>query len=197
MMCSFLTRCAALLMCCLLLSHPSSRADVYASTDEKGAFRYATERLDASFRLLNEEPKREVSFNKPFGDQIRAAERRHGLPAGVLTALIDVESNFQPEAVSPRGAIGLAQVMPATARMYGLEPQLLFEPSHNIDVGARHLAALIREYRGNLTLALAAYNSGSGNVRRARQRIPALRETMLYVPAVLLRAETLRSETPQ
>lgn len=112
---------------------------------------------------------------------IRAAELRHALPNGLLDALIAVESAYQPGVVSRAGAMGLAQLMPATARALGvLDP---FDARMNVDGGARFLKAMLDEF-GSVTLALAAYNAGPAAVLRARG-IPANSETPTYVRKVL------------
>lgn len=117
-----------------------------------------------------------------------SAASRYRLDPSLLLALMSVESAFNPNAVSPKGATGLMQLMPATARQYGLKKTSdLFSPSINIDIGSRHLKGLLDLHQGNLPLALAAYNAGSGAVHRSGSAIPAYRETMLYVPAVLAR----------
>jgi soluble lytic murein transglycosylase-like protein len=112
---------------------------------------------------------------------IRAAELRHALPNGLLDALIAVESAYQPGVVSRAGAVGLAQLMPATARALGvLDP---FDARMNVDGGARFLRAMLDKF-GSVTLALAAYNAGPAAVMRARG-IPANSETPTYVRKVL------------
>jgi len=112
---------------------------------------------------------------------IRAAELRHALPNGLLDALSAVESAYQPGVVSRAGAIGLAQLMPATARALGvLDP---FDARMNVDGGARFLKAMLDKF-GSVTLALAAYNAGPAAVMRARG-IPANSETPTYVRKVL------------
>lgn len=112
---------------------------------------------------------------------IRAAEIRHALPGGLLEALVEVESAFRPDAVSRAGAMGLAQLMPATARALGvLNP---FDARANVDGGARFLRAMLDRF-GSVSLALAAYNAGPGAVVRSRG-VPANSETPAYVRKVL------------
>ena len=108
---------------------------------------------------------------------IRAAEMRHALPLGLLEALVEVESAFQPGAISRAGAMGLSQLMPATARALGvLNP---FDARANVDGGARYLRAMLDRF-GSIKLALAAYNAGPGAVLRSRG-VPANSETPAYV----------------
>ena len=112
---------------------------------------------------------------------IRAAEMRHALPLGLLEALVEVESAFQPGAISRAGAMGLSQLMPATARALGvLNP---FDARANVDGGARYLRAMLDRF-GSIKLALAAYNAGPGAVLRSRG-VPANSETPAYVAKVL------------
>ena len=118
---------------------------------------------------------------------IRSAERRHGLPAGLLDALVATESAYRPYAVSRAGAVGLAQLMPGTARSLGVTNS--FDAVANLDGGARYLRAMIDQF-GSVTLALAAYNAGPGAVTRSRG-IPRNGETPHYVERVLSRWRSL------
>ncbi|HEX5759437.1 MAG TPA: lytic transglycosylase domain-containing protein [Thermoanaerobaculia bacterium] len=127
----------------------------------------------------------------PFGDSIRAAADRHRLDALLVAAVVEVESRFLPRAVSPRGAVGLMQVLPATAGPYGAAD--LHDPRANLDVGSRYLAALLDLYDGDLTFALAAYNAGPAVVARYGG-VPPFRETRRYVERVLGRYARSREE---
>jgi soluble lytic murein transglycosylase-like protein len=107
----------------------------------------------------------------------------HGVDARLARALVSVESNYRPHAVSPKGAMGLMQLMPATARQYDLEDP--FDPRQNLDAGLRHLRGLLDRYgKGKESLALAAYNAGEGAVSRYGG-IPPYRETQDYVRRIL------------
>jgi soluble lytic murein transglycosylase-like protein len=122
----------------------------------------------------------------PAGSDLRAlataAARRHGLDPALVLALVQVESAFRPDAVSPKGARGLTQLMPGTAREMGVTDVL--DPEQNLDGGARYLSWLLSRYGGDLRRALAAYNAGPGAVDR-HQGVPPYRETMKYVRRVL------------
>lgn len=122
------------------------------------------------------------------GGDVRAlveqAARRRGLDPALVLAVVSVESGFRPEAVSPKGAQGLMQLMPRTAASLGVEDA--FDPEQNLDAGVRHLEALLKLYDGNLTRALAAYNAGQGAVAR-HGGVPPYRETRDYVRRVLER----------
>jgi soluble lytic murein transglycosylase-like protein len=112
---------------------------------------------------------------------IERVAREHGLAPELIKAVALVESGFDTHAVSPKGAQGLMQLMPATARQYGVSDA--FDPLQNLRAGTIHLRKLLDEFDGDLTLALAAYNAGSGAVRR-HGGVPAYRETQEYVRKV-------------
>lgn len=107
----------------------------------------------------------------------------HGVDVKLAHALVKVESNYQAKAVSPKGAMGLMQLMPATARQYAIDDP--FDPIQNLTAGLRHLRGLLDRYgRGKESLALAAYNAGEGAVSRYKG-IPPYRETQNYVQRIL------------
>ncbi len=129
---------------------------------------------------------------------VREAARRHRLDEALLIALIEVESGFRADALSPAGAIGLMQLMPQTARRFGVADP--WQPLANLDGGARYLSHLLGLFDGDLRLALAGYNAGEGSVLAAGRRIPPFKETQAYVPAVLDRLRHWRGvlqESPQ
>ena len=115
--------------------------------------------------------------------EVQAAGQAWGVPAELLHAVIAVESNYSPRAVSPRGALGLMQLMPATAHALGVADP--FDVRQNIDGGARLLRQLSDRLGGDLELVLAAYNAGEGSVDRYGRRLPPFAETRAYVPRVL------------
>lgn len=108
---------------------------------------------------------------------------RYDLSPALIEALVWQESRWNPAAVSPKGALGLAQLMPATARELGVDPA---DPYANLEGGARYLRAQLDRFDGDLEKALAAYNAGPGRVERA-DGIPRIRETQHYVAAILTR----------
>ena len=123
---------------------------------------------------------------------IAQAAARQGIAASLLHAVIAVESAFDPDAVSPRGASGLMQLMPETARRYGVVN--VFDPADNVRAGARYLAYLMELFDNDLSLALAAYNAGEGAVIRYGRRIPPFRETANYVSKVIATLARYQSE---
>jgi soluble lytic murein transglycosylase-like protein len=116
-----------------------------------------------------------------YDGYIERIAEEEGLPPELIKAVALVESGLDPHAVSSKGAQGLMQLMPATAQQYGVADA--FEPVDNLRGGAQHLRALLDEFDGDVTLALAAYNAGSGAVRR-HGGVPAYRETVDYVNRV-------------
>ena len=126
---------------------------------------------------------------------INEAAYTTGIDPALLMAVIDVESGGNAQAVSPKGASGLMQLMPSTAARHGVLN--VFDPKQNIAAGARYLAQLLRQF-GDLPLALAAYNAGEAAVRKYGRQIPPFAETLAYVPRVIDRYRRYRSvEEPQ
>jgi soluble lytic murein transglycosylase-like protein len=123
------------------------------------------------------------TLNRAFTQQdidaaIDAAAARHNVDPSLVRSVVKVESNFNPNAVSRKGAMGLMQLMPSTARSLNVSNP--FDPAQNVDAGVRHLRKLLDSYGGNVPLSLAAYNAGSGAVARSAG-IPHYRETQDYV----------------
>ena len=123
------------------------------------------------------------TLNRAFTQQdidaaIDAAAARHNVDPNLVRSVVKVESNFNPNAVSRKGAMGLMQLMPSTARSLNVSNP--FDPQQNVDAGVRHLRKLLDSYGGNVPLSLAAYNAGSGAVARSAG-VPHFRETQNYV----------------
>ena len=118
-----------------------------------------------------------------FGPIISAAARRYGLNSALLRSVIRAESGFNPNAISAKGAVGLMQLMPETARMYGVRDST--DPEANIHGGARFLAKLLKRFDNDLELSLAAYNAGPAAVTKYGRMIPPYPETQRYVARVL------------
>jgi Transglycosylase SLT domain len=130
--------------------------------------------------------------NGPFGNLIRAAALKHGVDEKLITHLIEVESNFNPRAVSRKQAQGLMQLIPETAARYSVAN--IFDPAQNIDAGTHYLKDLIQKYRGNLSLALAAYNAGPDMVARYGG-VPPFPETQKYVRQITSKLASTTSPT--
>lgn len=135
------------------------------------------------------EARRRVLYEIPYGSAISVFSERHGVDGLLVAAVVSVESNFSPRAVSPKGAQGLMQVRPMVGRAYGADD--LFDPHANVDVGTRYLGQLIAENDGNLELALASYNAGPAAVARYGG-IPPYAETRTYVRKVMARYAAYR-----
>jgi len=140
-----------------------------------------------SVALMNSSP----TFHAVHGKMVDASVA-YGVDSNLIKAVVVTESGFNLQAVSPKGAIGLMQVMPATARQYGVmaEPgstvaRKLTNPELNIHTGTKYLSYLLRLYGGQVDLALAAYNAGEGAVLKAGNQIPDYKETQDYVRKVL------------
>lgn len=159
-------------------------ATVAAYMDVQGNLHYV--------RGKSNRTNRKIAINRPvprstgnFSSQtinafIQAAASEHGIDPLLIKAIIKAESNFNPTAVSPQGAQGLMQLMPATAR--DLQVTDPFDPQENITGGTKYLRSLLDSYRWDMALSLAAYNAGPGNVKNT---IPKISETRIYIAKVL------------
>jgi len=130
------------------------------------------------FFSMEKSPK--AAMLDPF---IQRAALTYGLEAALLHAVIKAESAYNARAVSPKGAVGLMQLMPGTASRYGVTDR--YDPEENIEGGASYLRDLLRMFNNDVSLALAAYNAGEGAVRKYGNTIPPYQETQYYVSRVL------------
>ena len=126
--------------------------------------------------------RRALVAGLPFGQLIAAKAERYGVDPLLVASMIRAESSFDPDAVSVMGALGLMQVLPTTAELYSDGDPL--DPAVNVDIGTRYIRTLLRQFDGDIALALAAYNAGPGNVLRY-QGVPPFRETRTYVERVM------------
>lgn len=153
--------------------------------EEEREARTEIKEKETSFEVFRSFHEEEVLYRGladfPYGDTIRHAGEIHGVDALLIAAVVETESHFNAGAISPRGAVGLMQVLPSTA---GEPVERLLDPAVNIDHGARYLADLLKRFEGDLELALAAYNAGPTNVRRFGG-VPPFSETRRYVEKVL------------
>ena len=168
-----------------------ARADIYSFTDSAGVVHYSNVPTDSRYERLLADPPPPSSPQgaqlrtraAAFSDLIDEAARHAEVSPALLRAVIAVESAFDPRAVSPKGAQGLMQLLPATARRYGVHRP--FDPRDNLRGGANYIRDLLKHYGNDLELALAAYNAGEDAVDRHGRTIPPFPETQAYVPAVL------------
>ncbi len=182
----------------MLTASAWARADLYAFTDENGVLNITNvPSYDARYKVIQREPKGAPRRDYSTGSlrSLRAAKRPPGLDGMVsraaqtyqvdpalVHAVIHAESGFNPQAVSPKGASGLMQLMPDTARRYGVRD--IFDPTQNITGGVRYLRDLLKMFGNNPRLAVAAYNAGENSVLRFGG-VPPYPETTNYVSRVL------------
>ncbi len=173
-----------------------ARADIYGFVDEDGTVNLANhptaDRYEVWQRDRREPSAKDAAPLAPeelarrydrFRSLVDEAAHAAEVDAALVHAVIAVESRYDPKAVSKRGASGLMQLMPDTAKRYGVAD--VFDPAQNIRAGALYLRDLLRMFDKDLKLALAAYNAGEQVVARYGNRIPPYRETEAYVPKVL------------
>jgi soluble lytic murein transglycosylase-like protein len=135
---------------------------------------------EASPKIPAAEPQVQPAPPPTVFELADAAADKYGLPRNLIRSVMAVESGNRPEAISPKGAIGLMQLMPGTAQDLGVDPH---DPAQNVDAGARYLRDLLVKYNGGLWHALAAYNAGPGALEKYRG-IPPYRETIDYIVRV-------------
>ena len=164
------------------------RGDIYKYVDAEGVIHITNVPTDSNvpYILVMKEKRVVIELKGPITDYedliVRASERYRVDPA-LVKAVIKAESNFNHRAVSPVGARGLMQLMPATAAKLQVEDS--FHPENNIDGGVRYLRYLMNLFNGDLPLVLAAYNAGENTVLRYNNSIPPYQETRTYVRRVL------------
>ena len=166
-------------------------AQIYAWRDANGTLVLSDRSIDRPTAVYEVEgapkyvsttPVESTSARERYEPYVQEYSNRQSLRPELVRAVIQVESGYNPRALSPKGAMGLMQLMPETARMLGV--QRPYDPEQNIRGGTRYLRLLLDKYEGNEELALAAYNAGSGAVDRYGKTIPPYRETRDYVRKV-------------
>jgi soluble lytic murein transglycosylase-like protein len=160
-------------------------ADVYVYKDKQGVLTFTNVPTHQGFRRVIRESSGQlaaVASTSTYEDLIRSVCNRYSIDPDLIRAVIKVESNFNSTARSNKGAMGLMQLMPDTARFHNVLD--VFEPSDNIEGGVRHLKMLLARYQGDLELTLAAYNAGIKAVEKYGG-IPPFFETKDYVRRVL------------
>ena len=189
-----LPKIALFLVLLAIAGSASAAAKIYTYLDDQGVRHYTDVPDNYRYRLLVLSPlDRTLSGERYDGQLLAKATQYDGLiegaassasvDANLLRAVIVVESGFNPRAVSKKGALGLMQLMPATAARFGATNAL--DPRQNVAAGARYLKFLMDRFGHNVRLALAAYNAGEEAVDRNGGQIPPFTETMAYVPRVL------------
>jgi soluble lytic murein transglycosylase len=175
---------ALILSSWLLLSVPTAQAEIYQYIDAKGTISLTNVPSDIRYRRIDILPNRlhHMISERELGPMINRFSRQHQLHPALIRAVIKAESDFDPMAVSRAGAVGLMQLMPQTA--VRLDVRDLYDPEDNIGGGTKYLRQLLDRFRGNLPLALAAYNAGENVVDRYRT-LPPIDETRQYVRKVL------------
>ena len=189
----FISQC---LLAWALLDASAARAEIYSFVADDGTTHFSDRPTDARHTLLRIAPdgtepqQQQARANAPlikgsrlFDGAVKSAADKHLVEEALLHAVIEVESGYNAVAVSKKGAQGLMQLMPGTAKQYGVTNPL--DPAQNLHAGARHLRYLLDKFSGNKELALAAYNAGHGAVIAHGYKIPPYLETERYVPAVL------------
>jgi len=191
----------------VMLAAGSARADVYGFVDEKGVSHFSNVPLDKRYYLYRKDrtittfsgssmviinvpatvPRRTTNVSpahrKQFAPMVSTVAKENGLDPALLHAVITVESGYNPKARSSKGAAGLMQLMPGTARRYQVTD--IWDPRQNVSGGARYLRDLLAMFNNNMGLALAAYNAGESAVIQHGNRIPPYPETRSYVPRVM------------
>jgi soluble lytic murein transglycosylase-like protein len=198
-----------------LVSAPCS-ADIYSFMDAEGRAHFSDVQLDSRYQLfMKTKPRIEETvpaaeaapaaetavFSRPaplqsrklYGELIAKVAREQQVDAALLHAVVSVESAYNARAISPKGATGLMQLMPDTAKRYGVSD--LFDPLENLRAGARYLRDLLGMFNNNLRLVIAAYNAGEGAVIRSGRAIPPYPETRAYVQRVLQLYQPVRARS--
>ena len=174
-------------------------ADIYMFKDERGVVHFTNiPNGDKRYRMVRKEESTSdytraagmpqyvlptAALIRQYTPLIETAAKTHGVDVALVHAVITAESGYNPRAVSRAGAQGIMQLMPDTARRFGVQNS--FDAAQNIDGGVKYLRELLTMFNGNRELAVAAYNAGENAVIRHGNRIPPYAETMHYVPKVL------------
>jgi len=197
---------AVLLVSGFCLFHPAL-ANIYAYSSDDGTVNLSNIPTDSRYTMLVHEPDEHTPSlpvtgpGKPpsniaskiiYDSMVDEVAGAYGLESALLHAVISVESRYNPKAVSKKGAAGLMQLMPVITKRYGVDDP--FDAEQNLHGGAKYLRDLLKNYNNDTSLALAAYNAGETAVAKYGNRIPPFRETVNYVPRVLVFYRKYRSD---
>ena len=176
-----------------LASGPGVAVEIYRYVDSQGRVHLTDRPPHDGYQLIQKAGKKlrmpRINFRdkdanrKRFASKIAEVASRYQVPEALIHAVISIESAYDPNAVSRAGAVGLMQLMPATAKRYGVADRR--DPSANLTGGIRYLKHLLLRFDSNLELALASYNAGENAVERFGNQIPPFAETQSYVRKVL------------
>jgi soluble lytic murein transglycosylase-like protein len=187
-----------------LITPGLAMADIYIDLSSDDEISISNSEQSSTFAIKIEEPVEEsqqaavIIFNGaskindsskinqnqlPYHNEVLLAANETALEPALIHAIIATESKHNTRAKSPKGAVGLMQLMPATARRFNVQDK--HNPKQNILAGSKYLRELLTQFNGDLSLSLAAYNAGPGAVQKYSNRIPPYKETMRYVPKVL------------
>lgn len=188
-------------VCLLVLAGASARADIYRYEDEEGIVHFTDAPTDQRFKIFMRDLKKDKQLRSKmkFASSVNPAEydqiiatcaSKYGVNQSLIKAVIHAESGYNPNAVSSKGASGLMQLMPGTAR--SLKVSNSFDPKDNVEGGVKYLRFLLDTFRGDVSLAVAAYNAGLNKVARYGG-IPPYNETRTYVNRVLSYMQTYQA----
>jgi len=175
-----ITLAIGLLLSCVMMP-TASRGDIFRYVDERGVVHFTNTPSSGEYVFFRKEKRNTAPSLNGIHDQISYWSNAFNLEEALIQAVIKVESDFDPHSLSNKGAMGMMQLLPETAR--DMEVKDPYDPSENIRGGSRYLRSMLNMFDGNLDLALAAYNAGPGAVKRYGG-VPPYQETTNYIRKV-------------